>query len=43
MIMPNKLVIYGKHDSLIDTQLDTLGINYRYYVDFHTRCKRAAA
>lgn len=40
-LLPDKLVIYGKHDCLVDNQLDLLGINYRYYPDFHTRSKLA--
>lgn len=39
-LMPNKLIIYGKHDPYVDAQLDTLGISYRYYDDFHSRSKR---
>lgn len=38
-LMPEKLIIYGKHDTAVDEQLNLLGINYRYYTDFHTRCK----
>ena len=41
-LMPEKLMIYGKHDIVIDNQLDLLGIDYRYYPDFHTRSKRAS-
>ena len=41
-LMPEKLMIYGKHDIAVDNQLDLLGINYRYYSDFHTRSKRAS-
>lgn len=42
-LMPDKLIIYGKHDRLIDQQMDALGINYRYYADFHTMSKRRTA
>ena len=38
-LMPKKLIIYGKHDFVIDSQLDVLGIDYKYFTDFHTRCK----
>lgn len=38
-LMPSKLLIYGKHDDIVDAQLTRLGIDYRYYVDFHTRSK----
>ncbi len=40
-LMPKKLIIYGKHDFAVDNQLDPLGIDYRYYSDFHNRSKRA--
>lgn len=42
-LMPSRLIIYGKQDLSVNTQLDTLGINYRYYEDFHRRSKRRAA
>lgn len=42
-LMPDKLIIYGKHDRLIDQQMGALGINYRYYADFHTMSKRGIA
>ena len=38
-IMPSKLILYGKHDKRAEEQLDTLGINYRVYTDFHRLCK----
>lgn len=38
-LLPEKLMIYGKHDIVVDHQLDILGIDYRYYPDFHTRSK----
>lgn len=41
-LMPEKLVIYGKHDIAVDNQLDLLGIDYRYYSDFHSRSKHAS-
>ena len=41
-LMPSKLIIYGKQDLAVNDQLDTLGINYRYYEDFHRRCKKEA-
>lgn len=41
-LMPDKLLIYGKHDLSVDSQLELLGINYRYYPDFHSRCKNAS-
>lgn len=41
-LMPGKLMIYGKHDVVVDNQLDLLGVDYRYYPDFHTRSKRAS-
>jgi len=39
-LMPSKLIIYGKQDLAVNCQLDILGINYRYYEDFHRRCKK---
>ena len=41
-LMPSKLIIYGKQDPAVNDQLDTLGINYRYYEDLHRRCKKEA-
>lgn len=41
-LMPEKLIIYGKHDTFVDEQLALLGIDYRYYADFHTRSKYSA-
>ena len=38
-LLPEKLIIYGKHDKHIEAQLDTMGINYRVYKDFHRLCK----
>ena len=38
-LMPEKLIIYGKHDSLVEKQLDAMGISYRVYTDFHRLCK----
>lgn len=38
-ILPETLLIYGKHDKKIDMQLDTLGINYLYFQDFHSKSK----
>ena len=34
-LFPEKLMIYGKNDRLINGQLDVLGINFKYYEDFH--------
>ncbi len=40
-LRPSKLLVYGKQDELVNQQLDTLGINYRYYEDFHRiSCRR---
>ena len=39
MLLPEKLIIYGKHDEKAEKQLDTMGINYRVYTDFHRLCK----
>lgn len=39
-LLPEKLLIYGKEDKQINKQLDILGMNYRYYPDFHRLSKR---
>ncbi len=39
MLLPEKLIIYGKHDEKAEKQLDTMGIDYRVYTDFHRLCK----
>lgn len=39
MLLPDKLLIYGKHDFKAEEQLDVMGINYRVYKDFHRLCK----
>ncbi|SCY14240.1 DUF4417 domain-containing protein [Butyrivibrio sp. INlla14] len=39
VLLPEKLIIYGKHDSVAEHQLDAMGINYRVYKDFHRLCK----
>lgn len=39
MLLPSKLIIYGKDDLIINDKLDLFGINYRYYKDFHTMNK----
>ena len=41
-IFPSALIIYGKKDSLVEEQLNQLGIRYRYYKDFHTLRHRRA-
>ncbi|MCF0132315.1 MAG: DUF4417 domain-containing protein [Blautia sp.] len=41
-LMPSRLIIYGKQDPEVNCQLDIMGINYRYYEDFHRRCKKEA-
>ena len=38
-LLPDKLIIYGKHDAIIEEQLNTLGLNYKFYCDFHRLCK----
>ncbi|MBO4909780.1 MAG: DUF4417 domain-containing protein [Lachnospiraceae bacterium] len=38
-LLPGKLIIYGKHDRITEKQLDTVGIDYRVYKDFHRLCK----
>ena len=34
-LRPDKLMIYGKQDKKVNEQLDILGMDYRYYGDFH--------
>ncbi|MDO4501393.1 MAG: DUF4417 domain-containing protein [Erysipelotrichaceae bacterium] len=38
-LRPSMLLIYGKKDRYINEQMDLLGIQYRYYEDYHTRSK----
>lgn len=38
-LLPSKLLIYGKKDKNANEMLDTMGINYRYYIDFHKLSK----
>lgn len=38
-LLPDKLMIYGKHDLTAEHQLDVMGIDYRVYKDFHRLCK----
>ena len=38
-ILPQKLILYGKHDLIAENQLDTIGINYKVYMDYHRRSK----
>ncbi len=42
MLLPGSLLIYGKHDKIIDFQLNNLGINYHYFQDFHGRSRLEA-
>ena len=36
-VMPSKLLLYGKHDTIEEGHLDTLGIDYRCYTDVRRR------
>ena len=38
--LPSKLLIYGKEDLKVNRMLNTMGIDYKYYVDFHRLCKK---
>ena len=38
-LLPSKLLIYGKEDQNANKMLDNMGINYRYYIDFHKLSK----
>lgn len=39
-VLPDKLVLYGKHDYVAEDQLDCLGIPYKTYMDFHRLCQK---
>lgn len=41
-LLPNKLILYGKHDKKVENQLDIVGIDYRVYKDFHRLCKEVS-
>lgn len=41
-IRPSKLLIYGKHDEIAESQLSNMGISYHNYVDFHRLTKGVA-
>lgn len=34
-LLPSKLIIYGKKDKIVENQLENMGVNYKYYDDFH--------
>ena len=38
-ILPKKLLIYGKHDTIAETQLSKMGIDFRVYTDMHRLTK----
>lgn len=38
-LLPDKLIIYGKQDKIVEKQLDTMGISFRVYKDFHRLCQ----
>ena len=37
--LPSRLLIYGKEDLIVNRMLDNMGIDYKYYIDFHRICK----
>lgn len=39
-IRSSKLIIYGKEDKIANEKLDKFGIDYRYYSDFHSLCRK---
>lgn len=39
-LLPSTLLIYGKEDKNINEKLNTIGINYKYFLDFHSQCKK---
>lgn len=38
-LFPKKLLIYGKKDKNVNVMLNNMGINYKYYIDFHKLSK----
>ena len=41
-LLPDKLILYGKHDKIVENQLDVIGIDYRVYMDFHRMCQEVS-
>lgn len=39
-LLPSKLLIYGKEDKIVNNMLDTMGIDFKYYIDFHRLYKK---
>lgn len=39
-VRPNKLLLYGKHDPIMEHQADIAGVSYRVYADAHTLYKQ---
>lgn len=41
-LRPSKLLLYGKHDLVAERQLNSMGIHYRVYDDFHRLSRKVA-
>ena len=39
-LRPTNLLIYGKEDQNVNDMLDTMGIDFKYYIDFHRLYKK---
>lgn len=39
-IMPSSLLLYGKKDPIAENKLNTVGISYKYFYDYHRLCKK---
>lgn len=37
--LPERLILYGKHDKVVENQLNMVGIDYKVYPDFHRLCQ----
>lgn len=37
-VLPSQILLYGKRDKIVESQFDTLGIEYTEYLDFHALC-----
>ncbi|OXN00847.1 DUF4417 domain-containing protein [Bifidobacterium vansinderenii] len=41
-LRPSEILLYGKEDSIMEKQLDTIGIKYQRYDDVHTATKKGS-
>jgi hypothetical protein len=42
-LLPCQLIIYGKHDHRIDSELNMIGLDYYYYADYRSLSKKEVA